>query len=260
MRSMMILPLAAFMMLAGCVFAQDPTQALPGVHDLTPETYDGIVNGGKHAIIEFYAPWCGHCKSLTPEYKKLGELVAADPKLAARFVVDADAHRSLGERYGVKGFPTIKYMPRGKAPTEENAEDYKGGRTAEAFLEFIKAKIQADSGFAKVDALSGVASKFLEASDKAALIAETKATVASLEGDDKTNGDMYVKFMEKVVEKGNDYLAKFAESAVRDEIVMIKEAARLEKMLGSGSVHASKVEEMARKTSVLAILQGGDDA
>eukprot|EP00955_Chlamydomonas_euryale_P105198 365621-Chlamydomonas_euryale.AAC.10 len=37
--------------------------------------------------------------------------------------VDADAHRSLGERYGVRGFPTIKYMPRGKAPTQENAEE-----------------------------------------------------------------------------------------------------------------------------------------
>ena len=64
-----------------------------------------------------FQPWCGHCKHLTPEYKKLGAAVAADPKLAGRVVVakvDADAHRSLGERFGVRGFPTIKHFRRGQ--------------------------------------------------------------------------------------------------------------------------------------------------
>jgi len=243
-----VIPVASLLVLlcAGAVWADDdPTVSLKGVSDLTPDNYDAIVNGAKHAIVEFYAPWCGHCKRLTPEYKKLGELVAADPKLSSRVViakVDADAHRSLGERYGVRGFPTIKYMPRGKAATQENAEDYNGARTAEAFLEFLAAKIQADAGFAKVDALDGVASKFADASDKAALLKEATDTVAGLEGDDKVNGDLYVKYMAKVIEKGVEYLSK--------------EHARLEKMLGSGSVHASKVEEMARKTSVLNILKG----
>ena len=89
-----------------------------------PDNYDSVVNGGKHVLAEFYAPWCGHCKHLTPEYKKLGAMVAADPKLAGRVVVakcNADAHRSLGEKFDVKGFPTIKWLPRGKAPTKENA-------------------------------------------------------------------------------------------------------------------------------------------
>ena len=49
---------------------------------------------------------CGHCKHLTPEYKKVGATVAADAKLKSRVViakVDADEHRSLGERFGVSG-------------------------------------------------------------------------------------------------------------------------------------------------------------
>jgi len=244
-----VFPVAALVLLCavGVAFANDdPTVSLPGVQDLTPDNYDALVNGAKHAIVEFYAPWCGHCKRLTPEYKKLGELVAADPKLSSRIViakVDADAHRSLGERYGVRGFPTIKYMPRGKAPTQENAEDYQGARSAEAFLEFLQSKIQADAGFAKVDALADVVAGFVDGDHKA-LLAKATETVTGLTGEDKTNGELYVKYMAKVVEKGPEYLSN--------------EHARLDKMLGSGSVHASKVEEMARKTSVLSILKGED--
>lgn len=60
---------------------------------------------------------CGHCKSLTPEYKKLGAKVATTPALHSQVViakVNADDHRELGERFGVQGFPTIKWIPRGR--------------------------------------------------------------------------------------------------------------------------------------------------
>ena len=55
--------------------------------DLTPDTFDKTVNGGKHVLVEFYAPWCGHCKHLTPELKKLGAAVTADPSLKSRVVI-----------------------------------------------------------------------------------------------------------------------------------------------------------------------------
>lgn len=55
---------------------------------------------------------------LTPVYKELGEQVSSDGKLASRVViakVNADEHRGLGERFGIQGFPTIKYFGRGKS-------------------------------------------------------------------------------------------------------------------------------------------------
>lgn len=244
-----VLPIVALVLFAAQAFgSDDPTEGLQGVVDLTPDNYDSVINGGKHAIVEFYAPWCGHCKRMTPEFKKLGAMVESDPKLKGRVIIakaNADEHRSIGEKFSVKGFPTIKYLPRGKAPTAENAEDYNGPRTAEAFMEFIKQKIVADKGFARVEALDGVAAKFVSAADKAALVKEAKEAVAKLEGEDKSNGELYVKYMEKTIEKGVEYLSK--------------EQARLEKMLSSGSVHSSKVEEMARKTSVLETLQAKAD-
>lgn len=40
------------------------------------ENFDEIVNAeDKDVLIEFYAPWCGHCKNLEPKYKELGEKV-----------------------------------------------------------------------------------------------------------------------------------------------------------------------------------------
>ena len=82
-----------------------------------PDDFDKHVTGGRDALVEFYAPWCGHCKTLAPEWGKLGAAVAADGALKSRVVVakvDADQHRELGERFGVRGFPTVKHFRRGK--------------------------------------------------------------------------------------------------------------------------------------------------
>ncbi len=76
-------------------------------------------------LVEFFAPWCGHCKNLAPHWKKAASELKGKVKLGA---VDATVHQSLAQQYGVQGYPTIKYFPSG---VKKGPEEYDGGRTSE---------------------------------------------------------------------------------------------------------------------------------
>jgi len=107
------------------------------VIDLVPSNFDDIVvNSGKPALVEFFAPWCGHCKNLAPVYEELadGFEYAKDKVTIAK--VDADAEKSLGKQYGVTGFPTLKWFDgKGGAPV-----DYSSGRDLDSLTAFITDK------------------------------------------------------------------------------------------------------------------------
>jgi protein disulfide-isomerase A6 len=111
--------------------------AKSAVLDLIPDNFDKVVvNSGKPTLVEFFAPWCGHCKTLAPIYEELALAFehAGDKVQIAK--VDADAERSLGKRFGVQGFPTLKFFDgKSDKPTE-----YNGGRDLESLSNFITEK------------------------------------------------------------------------------------------------------------------------
>lgn len=110
--------------------------AAKAVTELVPDTFDDIVlKSGKPALVEFFAPWCGHCKNLAPVYEELATTFAHSDKVTVASV-DADAHRSLGQRFGVSGFPTLKWFDG----VSDTPEDYKGGRDLESLSSFIREK------------------------------------------------------------------------------------------------------------------------
>lgn len=81
-------------------------------------------------LVEFYAPWCGHCKALAPEYEKAStELVADGIKLAK---VDCTEENDLCAEHNIEGFPTLKVFRSG------SAAEYNGNRKADGIVSYMK--------------------------------------------------------------------------------------------------------------------------
>ena len=118
-------------------FAVLVANAASSVLDLIPDNFDDIIlKSGKPALVEFFAPWCGHCKNLAPIYEELATTFDFAKDKVSIAKVDADAEKELGRRFGVQGFPTLKWFD-GKS---ETPTDYPGGRELESLSNFISEK------------------------------------------------------------------------------------------------------------------------
>jgi protein disulfide-isomerase A6 len=106
----------SIILLSFVILAVAASEGNPDVLHLDGSNFDQHVGGSKPAFVEFYAPWCGHCKNLAPEYEKVAAAFKNQPVVVA--AVDADKHRELGSRFEVSGFPTLKYFPAGSTTPE----------------------------------------------------------------------------------------------------------------------------------------------
>merc|ERR1711871_704294 len=65
----------------------------PASYELTPENWDELIgDSDEYWMVEFFAPWCGHCKKLAPEWEKAAKQLAGVVKLGA---LDADEHKDF---------------------------------------------------------------------------------------------------------------------------------------------------------------------
>lgn len=79
---------------------------------LTSENFTQVVSSSELMLVEFYAPWCGHCKRLAPDYSKAAKDLMEHGIALAK--VDATQETDLAQQYGVTGYPTLKVMRSGK--------------------------------------------------------------------------------------------------------------------------------------------------
>ncbi|GMF55825.1 unnamed protein product [Phytophthora fragariaefolia] len=210
---------------------------------LTEGDFDAeVIHSKKHAIVEFYAPWCGHCKQLAPTYEEVGAIFEGeDNVLVAK--VDATAHAALAERYNVKGYPTLFYF----APGSDEPEDYSNGRDKASFVEFINEHAgthrTVDGGLTseagRVEELDLIIS---ESGDITAAVLEKAQTVVDgLEGDAAKYGSLYVKAIKKIVAKGPSYVDS--------------EIKRLEGLLDNENVSPQKKTLFALRKNILEFFQ-----
>lgn len=105
------------------------------VQIVVAKNYDDIVlDDAKDVLIEFYAPWCGHCKALAPKYDILGKLYvdAGHEDKITIAKVDATLNDVPDE---IQGFPTIKLY---KAGDKKNPVTYSGSRSIEDLIKFVQ--------------------------------------------------------------------------------------------------------------------------
>lgn len=152
------------------------TASNSAVKDLIPTNFDEVVLAGKPALVEFFAPWCGHCKTLAPVYEELAQSFAFAENKVTIAKVDADENRSLGKRFGIQGFPTVKWFD-GKS---DKPEEYNGGRDLDSLTAFVTEKTgikprsaTAQKVVSNVEMLNDASFKTVVGGDKDVLVAFT---------------------------------------------------------------------------------------
>jgi protein disulfide-isomerase-like protein len=125
-------------------FMEDPTarpkkekeadwaDASSDVVHLTSTNFEPALKEEKSVLIMFYAPWCGHCSRMKPLYEKAAEQMKTKNIPGVLAALDATKEPDIANKFGVKGYPSVKYFSMGEFKFDVNVRD------TEKILEFMK--------------------------------------------------------------------------------------------------------------------------
>ncbi|KAL2328615.1 hypothetical protein Fmac_022042 [Flemingia macrophylla] len=111
----------------------DPAVDEKDIVVLKERNFTTVVENNRFVMVEFYAPWCGHCQALAPEYAAAATELKPDGVVLAK--VDATVENELAHEYDVQGFPTVFFFADGAH------RPYTGQRTKDAIVTWIRKKI-----------------------------------------------------------------------------------------------------------------------
>ncbi|KAL1493457.1 hypothetical protein ABEB36_011505 [Hypothenemus hampei] len=129
---MYLLYLVCGLLISSCAWAREED-----VLEFGDSDFDAKIAEHETALVMFYAPWCGHCKRLKPEYAKAAEdLIRNDPPVALVKVDCTEAGKDTCSKNSVSGYPTLKIFRNG-----EYSQDYNGPREAAGIVKYMKAQV-----------------------------------------------------------------------------------------------------------------------
>ncbi|KAF5098825.1 hypothetical protein D0Z00_001884 [Geotrichum galactomycetum] len=220
-----------------------PKKAPSAVVSLTNDNFDEIAyNKDKTVIVAFTASWCGHCKSLKPEYQKASAVFKNDNDKVIVAEVDNTGENTEGlkERFNIAGFPTILVFKAG----EEEYETYSGGRKVEHLVAYLNEVAGLDRNVdgtlgdnaGRFKSLDAIAHKYVDAAEN--VRKELLEKISSvIEGPEATSAKIYKRFAEKINAGSVEYLEK--------------EIKRLGNIISKGALKSSKLDELKIKLNIL---------
>ena len=111
-----------------------------GVRVLVGKNFESVVmDPTKDVMVEFYAPWCGHCKKLAPEYVAVAAHFKGNPNV---IIAKMDATANEAMDHSAQGFPTLKFF----STKDKAGVRYDGERTREGIIKYIEKNGTAKEG------------------------------------------------------------------------------------------------------------------
>jgi len=220
--------------------AKAPPKPVTKVAVVDPQNFEQVVNDpSKVVFLEFYAPWCGHCKHLAPDWEKLALAFQNEPNVVIA-KVDADQHRDIGTKFGVSGFPTLKFFNK---ENKAEPELYEQARDLDSLVAEVNRRagtkrtttglFQSEVGrIAELDSLASTFVRDLKSRDKSLKEAE-----AASKGSKDANAEWYVKYMRAIEKKGDVFVSQ--------------EKSRLEGYLADGKTDSKKIDEFSIRINIL---------
>ncbi|PPD87049.1 hypothetical protein GOBAR_DD15993 [Gossypium barbadense] len=138
MRLPMIILLVLTIWKAGNGSRANELKADGKVLELDESNFDSAISSFDYILVDFYAPWCGHCKRLSPQLDEAAPVLAGlnEPIVLAK--VNADKFTRLASKHDIDGYPTLKFFMHG-VPME-----YNGPRKADLLVQYLKKFVAPD--------------------------------------------------------------------------------------------------------------------